>query len=533
MSLSKQIIHKQLDDIVQNYFDTKDIAKNYSSAYTVYSIYKLLDIDIQSAYECFTDGKDDLKIDGIIFSEPENDILDISIFQIKYSTKFDKDGGFGENDIIGMISTLRNVFGDLSNFTISQSLKIKLDEINSYISMGNIPSVKIYLVNNGKKWESNGQAQIDSFLSESVINKEIFEFIYINHNDLLAIGTKNKKVNCMLNFTGKFIDEELNFKRALIGTVPVKNIADIMQQHHYSILKQNVRDFLGSKGINQNIKETLENKEDRKNFYFLNNGITIVCSNVGYAPSTNASNTILKLTNAQIINGGQTSKTIQNILLDEKNADEDFSQTSVLVRIYKVDSENIDDIELIDKITLATNSQNAIKLSDLRANDKIQKKIEFRLKEQDITYIRKRSDKRAKKGDIRKETLAEVILSAILKRPNEAKYKKALHFGVLYYEIFDERKISIDTIISLMKFYTYVETKRKTASQEMIKEYPFIPYGSYHILMYFYEIEESLSLEDRYKKALTKLNDKFYELNIDMLNSLEIINTLKRSKLNG
>lgn len=532
MNLSKQIINKQLEDIVNEYFTNNDKAKNYSSAYTVYGIHKLMDIDIDSAYNSFTDGTNDLKIDGLYFTEPNDDILEISLFQIKYSLDFSKDKGFKENDIIGLISTLRNMFGDLSRFDITQSLETKLNEINSYVSMGNIPSIKVYLLNNGKKWESNGQSQIDNFLDESIMNKEIFEFIYINHDELLSISAKDKKINCMLNFNGKFIDEELNFKRALIGTVPVKNIAEIMDQHYYAILKQNIRDFLGVKGINQNIKNTLEDKEDRKNFYFLNNGITIVCSNVGYAPSSNATSTIIKLTNVQIINGGQTSKTIQNVINDKKNIDEDFSQTSVLVRIYKVDDENLEDNNLVDKITLATNSQNAIKLSDLRANDTIQQKIEIGLEKYNIEYIRRRNSKRAKKGNIRKEIVAEVILSAILKRPNEAKYKKALHFGVLYREIFNEKIINIETIISLVKQFTFIETKRKTARIELVTKYPFIPYATNHILMEFYEIVDN-DFESRYIKALDRLKERFKELEIDMSKSLDLIAVLKSNKLNG
>jgi len=35
MSLSKQIINKQLEEIVNEYFTSNDNAKNYSSAYTV------------------------------------------------------------------------------------------------------------------------------------------------------------------------------------------------------------------------------------------------------------------------------------------------------------------------------------------------------------------------------------------------------------------------------------------------------------------------------------------------------------------
>ncbi len=302
------------------------------------------------------------------------------------------------------------MFGDLSKFEIAQSLNIKLNEINSYISMGNIPSIKVYLVNNG---------------------------------------------------------------------------------------------------------------------------IIIVCSNAEYAPSSQSTNTIIKLTDAQIINGGQTSKTIQNVICDNKNKNEDFSQTYVLARIYKINDLNNINKNLIDKITLSTNSQNAIKSSDLRANDTIQQNIEIGLAKYDIKYIRRRDNKRAKKGDIRKEIVAEVILSAILKRPNEAKYKKALHFGMLYKEIFNERIINIEMIISLVKQFTYIETKRKTASNELLSNYPFIPYATYHILMEFYQIASDDSFEADYTKVLSIIKEKFKLLGIDMSKSLDIISVLKSNRLNG
>jgi len=56
------------------------------------------------------------------------------LIPFKYSLDFEKDKDFKENDIIGIINTLRNMFGDLSRFEIAQSLATKLNEINSSIS---------------------------------------------------------------------------------------------------------------------------------------------------------------------------------------------------------------------------------------------------------------------------------------------------------------------------------------------------------------------------------------------------------------
>ncbi|TGO03584.1 hypothetical protein PN36_03630 [Candidatus Thiomargarita nelsonii] len=222
--------------------------------------------------------------------------------------------------------------------------------------------MRIYLCNNGLKWTNKAQSYIDDFANESPMNRELYEFIYINHDMLLSIQQKDTPVDCMLTFKGKFIDEELNFKRALIGTVPVENIADLMNKYENAILKQNIRDFLGFKrSVNDGIKTTLLDPETRKNFYFLNNGITMICADLGYAPSGNKEFTLIKMLDAQIINGGQTSKALQQVLSDPKNKQQDFSESMVLVRIYKLgakkDEELIYDIRCFGK-SVERNSRN-------------------------------------------------------------------------------------------------------------------------------------------------------------------------------
>jgi len=86
----------------------------------------------------------------------------------------------------------------------------------------------------------------------------------------------------------------------------------------------------------------------------------MICTDLGYAPSGNKEFTLIKMLE-------QTSKALQQVLSEPQNKQQDFSEVMVLVRIYKLGAKKDD--ELIHDITLATNSQNAITLRDLRAND--------------------------------------------------------------------------------------------------------------------------------------------------------------------
>ncbi len=85
----------------------------------------------------------------------------------------------------------------------------------------------------------------------------------------------------------------------------------------------------------------------------------------------------MRVEGLQIINGGQTSKTVQATLAEPRRAaapaaslDSDLGGAFVLVRLYQVAR---DSAAFVQTITLATNSQNPVDLRDLRSNDARQK----------------------------------------------------------------------------------------------------------------------------------------------------------------
>ncbi len=285
--------------------------------------------------------------------------------------------------------------------------------------------------------------------------------------------------------------------------------------------------------------------EARKNFYFLNNGITMICADLAYAPSGNKEFTLIKMLDAQIINGGQTSKALQQVLSDPKNKLQDFSESMVLVRIYKLGAKKNE--ELIHDITLATNSQNAITLRDLRANDSIQKKIEQGLRQYGIYYRRKRGAnyKKALHTDIRMELAAEVILATKCHRPNEARYRKGLHFDKIYFQIFDEKNFSIEELVFMVELFKKIEFYRKNADIKLIEKYPFIPYASHHLLMLIYELQAGFWAHNSLEKMLDGLSEPVMQTDyyraIELLNreiglsvktQIEMINHLKSEGFN-
>jgi hypothetical protein len=174
-----------------------------------------------------------------------------------------------------------------------------------------------------------------------------------------------ENINDKIQFSGKAIVDNFEHKRTLIGKVNVNEFYDLFQKHGDKLLEKNIRNFLGTKSnkVNEAIKKTLINTKDNSDFFFLNNGVTIVVSKFTHN-ELQEKNYKVNLTDMHIINGGQTCKAIEETI--KENPELDTSRAFVLVRIYEL-SENTE--ELINKITYATNSQTVVNLRDLKSQD--------------------------------------------------------------------------------------------------------------------------------------------------------------------
>lgn len=77
----------------------------------------------------------------------------------------------------------------------------------------------------------------------------------------------------------------------------------------------------------------------------------------------------IELTNYQIVNGGQTLRTIYSFKDSEKDKVNNLAKASVLIRLFKTGMED----GLVNKVAEFTNSQNQISGRDLKAVLKLRK----------------------------------------------------------------------------------------------------------------------------------------------------------------
>lgn len=507
MDINASIIDQRLDGIVESHRDLlpagNDALKQKSTAFVLLSAATVLGLSLEEAAECVTEGGGDAGVDALYVGDVEDGEFQVTVLQGKYKHK-DLSGTahFPENGVKAAIQTIGTLFDPSKLLDMNDRLKPRIEEVRSLIRDGYIPVVKMVLCNNGERWNDSAQKLIDAagFASSQV------SWVHLNHNDIVKVLQKQKSVDDALQLHGKAVIEDFNYRRVLIGKVGIQMIADLFNRHGDQLLERNIRRYLGMNRnrVNTAIHDTLADDEKRKNFYFFNNGITMICRKFRHN-ALQGEDFQLKLEGIQIINGGQTCKTIQQTL-NEPDMLRDFSDTYVLLRLYELAD---DDRQFVDDITYATNSQNPVDLRDLRANDDQQRTLELGMKDLGFSYRRKRDDTSVRSDELTSLVVAEAVLAVWRRKPFQAKFRRKELFGKLYDDVFNNLNAAQAILAALI--FRMVENERKRPEQATPPV--FLPYASHYKAML---IGDHLLADQNL--SLAQVNHRNYQALLDCLN---------------
>jgi len=320
--------------------------------------------------------------------------------------------------------------------------------------------------------------------------------------------------------------------KSRVFTCKGKELAKIYNDYREKIFQQNVRYSLGlrSKSINRQILETAESDDRSINFWYFNNGITIICKKI----NETTSGKVINLHEAQIINGAQTTYALYEAYKEGKLKD----NVEVLIRVIETDNK-----EFIENVTLYTNSQNAIRLRDLCSNDEIQIKLQKMLLDSyNYFYERKRGEldslyptleaKRNllgvdyKNNIISNENAAQAFLAIYLDKPAQAKSEKGRIFlkdsAGFYDDIFNQTDGSLaEEILMSWKLLKYIEMHKKEYSKKYkraenlpdnekkeIYKYDFLFHSEYFILNLFKDFLKNREFRINSKEDLLSIISK-------------------------
>lgn len=454
--------------------------------FTISQILKNNDIDFEDIDSCIVDGGNDGGIDAIaifindklvqsieeieelkeLFDQKTN--LDIYVIQNK------EQNSFKESIFEKLIPTFKDIFNYnldtkklLKNYNSSIIDKIMLlrRSIDEVMMVSNNVSLNIIYACKGDT--SNISEGIKH--KQNMLKEIISDTITLPKIDISVFGCSELRSMYVNRVEDELIikyDSQMSFESdddqtaGYIATIRLKDYFDFVTKDkkvRESILESNIRHYQGNVTVNKGMIETLD-KDKNIEFWWLNNGITILASEIVPLP-----NNKLRIKDPQVVNGLQTTFCITEYL--QSNYDLEDKRT-VLVKIIKIiDSKNI------DKIISSTNSQTEVRAADLRATDDLQRDIEQYFLSEGYYYDRRKNYYKNLKKDRNKTfnigKTAQYIETILYRKPHAARSNPTtlLKRDDSYTRIFN-KKINIEAYLSSCKVYKVVDSYIKDFDKE-------------------------------------------------------------------
>jgi len=324
-----------------------------AQAFGYWFLEEIEDFAPEEAEELITDGPWDRGRDAVYFDE---DARRLSIYQFKYSTS---------PDYVG------TAFTDIQRAVTEEETKLsKIDSLRLIIvtiaSAGpDLQQAARRAQRRIRTWMTRrGFRDVDTSveLFDLTTFRQVFERLYGVDVDLT------------------FRTPPLEFDSALIGLTDARAFADHIEND--ALFAFNIRKFLGLRrgSVNWQMKQTLENDEDRPNFWMYNNGIVCLCTGWQRRDLTT-----MEIENLTIVNGAQTISTIARFAANNPALDDPIW---VVCKLLKVSENDLDKARVITK---TSNTQTPTSNKDLRAVDPVHRRIQRWLEEYfNISYVYRR-----------------------------------------------------------------------------------------------------------------------------------------------
>lgn len=224
----------------------------------------------------------------------------------------------------------------------------------------------------------------EKYYGEPIENKINFNY---------TINTINKGTSLQVDPENYPFDLPLKARYILTPVVTLYKMYKAAKDKTYPIFDKNIREYLGNKGINKSMYNTLMDENDRNNFFYYNNGITIVCNHME-TQKTTPNGLEFDISNPQIVNGCQTVSTIYEALntFDNTMLEKEFKNTFVLIKILQID-DSIEQETLYKNIVTYNNSQNAIDEKTFVANSSEFLRLQRDFEQKGFLLLIKQSDK--------------------------------------------------------------------------------------------------------------------------------------------
>jgi len=348
-------------DIIRNEIEQKYYQQNFANdgqRFVAWYLRNILLLDQRQAKDAVTDGANDKQIDAVYIDEDEQKIY---IIQGKYYLG-DTIDATPVREVVSSWSQFKNLSKLQEN--ANEKLKAKIAEIS--VALDDDSYCVCFELITTSMFTESAQQDIDAFqtsLSEdddpdinaqfAVIDKQGLEDLYNR-----VLEQTNPTLNHPIELEkDKYLLTEISSTKVLLAAVPLKECIKMPGIKDGSLFQKNVRQSLGiNNSVNKKIKNTINNPDKCRDFFFFHNGITAICNKL-----EELGNGSFIFYGLNVVNGCQSLNTILSCSENVKKREDAY----ILFRFYEIPQR-----DRADSISTNTNTQSTVKARDLRSNSK-------------------------------------------------------------------------------------------------------------------------------------------------------------------
>lgn len=258
-------------------------------------------------------------------------------------------------EIGSFIQGVKEFFGDRympTNESISDRRSLSDHIFTKSVKMRSKPRLHLYYCYSGRyQADPVIEARVNAGKKE-IEQYNLFSEIHFHFLDADKLQSRYQEVNLRIEREVQIsgyssLPTIPGIRQAYLGVLPCKELVKLLTNSdgklHKALFNENVRDFLSSNPVNDEIEETLQSQNNQGRLAALNNGITIVAREVRIVGK------MFTLSDYQIVNGCQTSHIVFS------NQDRLMDDTSLPVKIIEAE-----DKDIVNEIVRATNRQTAV-----------------------------------------------------------------------------------------------------------------------------------------------------------------------------
>lgn len=347
--------------------------KQVNRALSAFLLHAKLGISAPVAAKAVVDDFEDNGIDALYF-DTKTDVLHIVQSKLKAGEEFKL--ADAQSFCAGIRLLIQQNFD-----AFNENFKNRQVEIEN--ALAKAEEIRIWIVSTGERVSNAASSELDRLIAdESHGESERLKgpVCYFGPDQIAAELLERqsyKPVEAEL-----ILAHDVKVEEPRVTWYGMAHVSDLVDLHNLkgkALYEKNVRYFLGSdkSDVNKGIQKTL--REDPAAFFYLNNGVTALCTDVN-ARDRKANRRRLKVRGLSIINGAQTVASAAEVMAQPNPPD--ISAAWVMLTLIKVNADGT----FGPRVTRARNSQNTVSVANFASQDPTQERLRQELSGLGISY---------------------------------------------------------------------------------------------------------------------------------------------------